>query len=102
LVKLIVQHSPSLLAFLCGVHLRLSKPHWPHVLRLAEALMVSEARHKTIAALYRLLVEAPDPSHGADTRRISPWTAEAIRSPLRHCLVTDLVAYAHQRDHWPR
>jgi hypothetical protein len=100
LVKLIVQHSPSLLAFLCGLHLRLSKPQWQHVLRLADALIVSEARHKTIAGLYRLLVDAPDPSNGADTLRISPWTAEDIRSPMRHFLVTDLVAYAHQSDHW--
>jgi hypothetical protein len=100
LVKLIVQHSPNLLAFLCGLHLRLSKPQWQHVWRLADALMVSEARHQTMAGLDRLLVDAPDPSHGADPRRISPWTAEAIRSPMRHCLVTDLVAYAHQSDQW--
>jgi Transposase DDE domain len=100
LVKLIVQHSPNLLAFVCGLHLRLSKPQWQHVLRLADALIVSEARHKTIAGLYRLLVDAPDPSNGADTLRISPWTAEDIRSPMRHFLVTDLVAYAHQSDHW--
>lgn len=100
LVKLIVQHSPSLLAFWCGLHLRLSKPQWQQVLRLAEALIVSEARHKTLAGLDRLLVDAPDPSKGADTRRISPWTAEDIRSPMRHFLVTELVAYAHQRDPW--
>lgn len=62
--------------------------------------MVSEARHKTIAGFYRLLVDAPDPANGADTRRISPWTAEDIRSPMRHLLVTDLVAYAHQSDQW--
>jgi hypothetical protein len=76
LLKLIVQHSPNLLAFVCGMHLRLSKPPWQHVRRLADALVVSEARHKTLAGLYRLMVEAPDPSNGADTLRISPWTAE--------------------------
>jgi hypothetical protein len=51
LLKLIVQHSPQLLAFLCGLHLRLSKPQWQHVLRLADALIVSEARHKTLAGI---------------------------------------------------
>jgi Transposase DDE domain len=100
LLKLIVQHSPSLLAFLCGLHLRLSKPQLQHVLRLADALIVSEIRHKTIAGLYRLVVDAPDPSNGADTLRISPWTAEDLRAPLRHFIVTDLVAYAHQSKQW--
>ena len=100
MLKLIVQHSPKLLAFLCGVQLRLTKPQWQHVLRLADALIVSEARHKTIAGLYRLIVDAPDPSNGADTLRISPWTAEDLRAPLRHFIVADLVAYAHQTDEW--
>jgi len=100
LLKLIVQHSPKLLAFLCGVQLRLTKPQLQHVLRLADALIVSEARHKTIAGLYRLIVDAPDPSKGADTLRISPWTAEDLRAPLRHFIVADLGAYAHQTDEW--
>ena len=72
MLKLIVHHSPTLLAFVYGLHLRLTKPQWQHVLRLADALIVSEARHKTIAGLYRLMVEAPDPSNGADSLRISP------------------------------
>jgi hypothetical protein len=100
LLKLIVQHSPKLLVFLCGLHLRLHKPQWQHVLRLADALVVSEARHKTIASLYRLIVEAPDPSNGADALRISPWTAEDLRAPLRHFIVADLLAYAQQSDQW--
>jgi len=100
LLKLIVQHSPSLVAFLCGLHLRLSKPQLQHVLRLTDALIVSEIRHKTIAGLYRLVVDAPDPSNGADTLRISPWTAEDLRVPIRHFIVTHLVAYAHQSNHW--
>jgi hypothetical protein len=100
LLKLIVQHSPTLLAFLCGLHLRLSKPQWQHVLRLADALIVSETRHKTLAGVYRLIVDAPDASNGADTLRISPWTAEDLRAPIRHFIVTDLVAYAHQSDQW--
>ena len=98
MLKLIVQHSPKLLAFLCGLQLRLTKPQLQHVLRLADALIVSEARHKTIAGLYRLIVDAPDPSNGADTLRMSPWTAEDLRAPMRHFLVTDLVAYAQQTD----
>ena len=100
MLKRIVQHSPKLLAFLCGLQLRLTQPQLQHVLRLADALIVSEARHKTIAGLYRLIVDAPDPSNGADTLRISPWTAEDLRAPMRHFIVTDLVAYAQQTDQW--
>ena len=100
MLKLIVQHSPQLLAFLCGLHLRLHKPQWQHVMRMADALIVSEARHKTIASLYRVIVEAPDPSNGADSLRLSPWTADDLRAPLRHFIVTDLVAYAHETDKW--
>jgi len=100
LLKLIVHHSPTLLAFVCGLHLRLTKPQWQHVLRIADALIVSEARHKTIAGLYRLIVEAPDPSNGADSLRISPWTAEDLRAPVRHFTVADLVAYAHEAQDW--
>lgn len=100
MLKLIVHHSPSLVAFVCGLHLRLSKPQWQHVVRLADALVVSEARHKTIASLYRLIVDAPDPSNGADTLRISPWRAEDLRAPLRQFIVEDLATYAAQSNQW--
>lgn len=100
MLKLIVHHSPSLVAFVCGLHLRLSKPQWQHVVRLTDALVVSEARHKTIASLYRLIVDAPDPSNGADTLRISPWVAEDLRAPLRQFIVEELVAYATQSNQW--
>ena len=98
MLKLIVQHSPHLLSFLCALQLRLTKPQRQHVLRLADALIVSETRHKTIASLYRVIVEAPDPSNGADSLRISPWTADDLRAPLRHFIVTDVVAYAQEAD----
>jgi hypothetical protein len=65
---------------------------------MADALIVSETRHKTIASLSRVIVEAPDPSNGADSLRSSPWTADDLRAPLRHFIVTDLVAYAHEAD----
>ena len=86
---------------MCSLQLRLSKPQWHHVIRLADALLVSDTRHKTIAGLSRLLVDAPDASHGADRLRISPWTAEDLRAPLRLLTVTDLVAYANETHEWP-
>ena len=100
MLKLIVQHSPKLLSFLCALQLRLTKPQWQHVVRLVEALIVSETRQKTIASLYRVIVEAPDPSNGADSLRISPWSADDLRAPLRHFIVQDLVAYAQATKEW--
>jgi hypothetical protein len=70
------------------------------VLRLADALIVSAARHNTIASLYRLMVEAPDPSNGADSVRLRPGTAEDLRAPVRHFPVADWVAYAHEAQAW--
>jgi hypothetical protein len=100
LLKLIVHHAPKLLVFVCGLHLRLSKPQWQHVIRMADALIVSDTRHKTIAGLYRLIVDAPDASNGADSLRLSPWTTEDLRAPIRHFTVADLVAYATATNEW--
>jgi hypothetical protein len=100
LLKLIVHHAPKLLVFVCGLHLRLSKPQWQHVIRMADALIVSDTRHKTIAGLYRLIVDAPDASNGADSLRLSPWTTEDLRAPIRHFTVADCVAYATENNEW--
>ena len=100
MLKLIVQHAPQLLSFLCALQLRLTTPQQQHVMRMAAALIVSETRPTTIASLSRVIVEAPDPSPGADSLRISPWTADDLRAPLRHFIVTDVVAYAPEADEW--
>jgi hypothetical protein len=100
LLKLIVQHSPQLLALLWSLPLRLTKPQLRPVLSLADALIVSEARHKTIAGLYRLVLNAPDPSNGADSLRLSPWQADDLRTPLRTFVVEDIVAYAQEINTW--
>jgi hypothetical protein len=100
LLKLVVHHAPKLLIFVCGLHLRLSKPQWQHVIRMADALIVSDTRHKTIAGLYRLIVDAPDASNGADSLRLSPWTTEDLRAPIRHFTVADCVAYATETNAW--
>ncbi|NEP84520.1 MAG: transposase [Okeania sp. SIO3B3] len=46
----------------------------------ADAVIVSEAPHKTLRALYGLIVEAPDPSNGADCLRLSPWSSPDLRA----------------------
>ncbi len=78
----IVHNSPKLCAFIDLLNLDLFKPQRQHILNLADALLVCEDE-KTLAALQRQFIEAPDASNMADFLRISPWKAEDVRSALR-------------------
>ncbi len=78
----IVHNSPKICAFFETLNLNLSKPQHQHMLNLADALLVCEDE-KTLAALQRQLIEAPDASNLADFLRISPWKAEDVRTALR-------------------
>ena len=78
----IVHNSPQLAAFLDQLQLTLSQPQRQHMLNLADALLVCED-DKTLAALQRQFLEAPDPSNMADFLRISPWQAQDVRTALR-------------------
>jgi hypothetical protein len=78
----IVHNSPALAAFLDQLQLTLSQPQRQHMLNLADALLVCED-HKTLAALQRQFIDAPDPSNMADFLRISPWQAQDVRTALR-------------------
>lgn len=94
MLKRIVHQSAKLLMFIGLLQLNLSKPQRRHVVRIADAVIVSEARHKTLSALYALYVEAPDATNAADSLRISPWAASAINTPRSNFVVQDLLAYA--------
>ena len=78
----IVHNSPQLAAFLDQLQLTLSQPQRQHMLNLADALLVCED-DKTLAALQRQFLDAPDPSNMADFLRISPWQAADVRAALR-------------------
>ena len=78
----IVHNSPQLDAFLDQLQLTLSQPQRQHMLNLADALLVCED-HKTLAALQRQFLDAPDTSNMADFLRISPWQASDVRAALR-------------------
>lgn len=92
----IVRNAPQLCAFLDQMPVELSKPQRQHVLNLADALLVWEDT-KTLAALQRQFLDAPDPSNMADFLRISPWSADAVRQALRRFQVTWLLQQAQQR-----
>jgi len=92
----ILHNSPQLCTFLDQLALALSHPQRRHLLNLADALLVCEDE-KTLAALQRQFVEAPDASNMADFLRISPWQAEGVRAALRAHQVAWLLAEAARR-----
>ncbi len=89
----IVHNSSSLCIFFEQFKLQLSQPQQRHILNMADALLVCEDT-KTLAALQRQFVEAPDPSNMADFLRISPWKATEVRATLRASQVSWLVEQA--------
>lgn len=91
----ILHNSEKLCTFFDQLHLTLSKPQRQHILNLADALLVCEDK-KTLAALQRQFIEAPDASNMADFLRISPWCADDMRTALRANQVTWIIAEAER------
>ena len=70
----IVANSVELCKFITRLRLTLSKPQMRHVINVADALIVSEARRKSLAALHRELLDPPSDQYAlADCFRASPW-----------------------------
>jgi hypothetical protein len=91
----ILHNSEKLCTFVDQLGVKLSRPQHRHILNMADALLVCEDK-KTLAALRRQLVEAPDASNMADFLRISPWQAENVRARLRAHQVAWLTAEAER------
>jgi hypothetical protein len=91
----ILHTSERLCTFFDQVGLPLYKPQRQHILNLADALLVCED-NKTLAALQRQFVDAPDASNMADGLRISPWQANDVRAALRAQQVAWVLAQAEQ------
>ncbi|MCP4357704.1 MAG: hypothetical protein GY796_06780 [Chloroflexi bacterium] len=64
---------------------------------MADALLVCEDT-KTLAALQRQFVQAPDASNMADFLRISPWQTYGTRDSLREYQVDRLVTEAERAN----
>lgn len=91
----IVHNSDKLCTFFDLLNLNLSKPQGQHLLNLADALLVCEDE-KTLAALQRQFIQAPDASNMADFLRISPWKAADVRQRLRRSQVSWAIAQAER------
>ena len=78
----ILHNSPKLCTFLDQLDIEMYQPQRRHILNMADALLVCEDT-KTLAALQRQFIEAPDASNMADFLRISPWHSRDVRIALR-------------------
>lgn len=96
----ILHNSDQLSAYLSNLDLNLSVPQRQHILNMADALLVCEEK-KTLAALQRQFVEAPDASNMADFLRISPWHAHDVRDRIRTYQVSRLLRLAQNKGHPP-
>jgi hypothetical protein len=96
----ILHPSEKLCTFVDQLDLDLSQPQRRHLIHLADGLLVCEDE-KTLAALQRQFVTAPDASNMADFLRISPWNVHDTRAALRRHQVRWLVAAA-ERSGAPR
>ena len=91
----ILHNSPQLCTYLDQLNMVLYQSQHRHILNMADALLVCEDK-KTIAALQRQFVEAPDASNMADFLRISPWQADDVRAALRAHQVAWLISAAER------
>lgn len=93
----ILHNSDQLYSFFNQLGLDLTLPQRQHMLNMADALLVCEDT-KTLAALQRQFVQAPDASNMADFLRISPWQANDVRDALRRYQVARLLAEAEKTN----
>lgn len=92
----ILHNSDQLCAFIDQLDVHFSRPQRRHIVNMADALLVCEDE-KTLAALQRQFVEAPDASNMADFLRISPWCSQTVRGALRSNQVAWVLAEAERR-----
>jgi hypothetical protein len=93
----ILHNSDQLQSFFNELGLDLSVRQRQHLLNMADALLVCED-DKTLAALQRQFVQAPDASNMADFLRISPWQAKDVRDGLRQHQVCRLLSEAAKAE----
>jgi hypothetical protein len=85
---MIIEHTEILRNFVLPLLMGLNGFQQRHALNVLEAVLVSDQRHKTLAALTRLLLVAhADAFALADFLRVSPWSAAELRSRMTGALL---------------
>jgi Transposase DDE domain len=93
MLKVIVQHTVQLVAFLTGLKIALYQSQIRHLTHLVDALLVCQ-NEKTLTNLYRQIAGDPDPKTAADFFRESTWAVAAVSSPRKQFMVMTLLAAA--------
>jgi hypothetical protein len=84
----IVAHTAALCNYFLALQLGFSAAQQRHALNVIEALLVCPAKHKTLAALTRLLrLPHADEYALADFFRVSPWQAATVRTAVLRFLL---------------
>jgi hypothetical protein len=96
----IVTHSEFLCNFFVPLVASFSPAQLRHALNFLEALLVCSAKHKTLAALTRLLqVDHADQFALVDFFRVSPWSGEAVRQAVT-LFILKVVAELQDKSGW--
>ncbi len=96
----IITHSDALCNFLLPLLVDFSPAQQRHALNLIDALLVCTAKHKTLAALTRLLhLPHADEYAVADFFRVSPWSGPIVRQALTRFLL-HTIAQIQARTGW--
>lgn len=96
----IVVHSETLCKFLIPLLVDFTPAQQRHALNCIEVLLVRPAKHKTIAALTRLLrLPHADEYALADIFRVSPWSSQPVRQAITRFLL-HTVARIQARTGW--
>ncbi len=89
----IVAHSDEFRNFLLPVLAGLSAAQLRHALNFVDAILVCTAKHKTLAALTRLLrLDHADEYAWADFFRVSPWSGVTVRAAVTRAVLTTVAA----------
>jgi hypothetical protein len=94
----IVQYSPHVCAFYDQLKLKLSKQQRQHLLNLTGALLVSEDE-KTLDALQRQFIAAPDASNVADFLCIGPLASGGCAERITRQPGVRFQTYLHPNSH---
>lgn len=88
----IITHSDALCNFILPLLVNFTPAQQRHALNFVEALLVCPAKHKTLAALTRLLhLPHADEYALADFFRVSPWPSQPVRRAVTRFLLHTLV-----------
>lgn len=95
MLKIIVQQSSELVAFIKALNIVLYQPQIRHLIQLLDALLVCHDK-KTLTNLYHQYLHDPDPKTAADFFRESPWQKEALSQPRKRFMLMKLLEMARR------